>query len=212
MRKEARKQQDLCMHIAKLPSGPRAKLHVQNLHTMSELNSIGNSSKRSRPILSFDAAFENDPHLRLLRELQAHTFGVPRSSRKAKPFIDRVLAFHVVDSRVWVRHYQVGEEDATDDEEDTSENKMSLVEIGPRFCLIPIFTQEGSFAGPIIYQNKCFVSPNQVRADIRRSNSDKHGMRKEQFLARSSKKEGLGIKSNGKESRVNPLDTRSLFA
>ncbi|KAK8115373.1 hypothetical protein PG999_007442 [Apiospora kogelbergensis] len=129
MRKEARKQQDLYMHIAKSPSGPRAKLHVQNLHTTSELNFIGNSLRGSRPILSFDAAIENDPHLRLLRELLAHTLGVPQSSRKAKPFIDRVLAFHVVDVRVWVRRCQVGEEDATDDEEDTSENKKIATDL-----------------------------------------------------------------------------------
>ncbi|KID64489.1 brix domain-containing protein 2, partial [Metarhizium hybridum] len=32
--RKARKQQDLYMHISKTPNGPRARFHVQNLHTM----------------------------------------------------------------------------------------------------------------------------------------------------------------------------------
>lgn len=84
--------------------------------------------KGSRPILSFDAAFNGEPYLRLLRELLAHTFGVPPTARKAKAFIDRVLAFIVADGRIWVRHYQIAEE-----EDDASrDEKLSLREIGPR--------------------------------------------------------------------------------
>ncbi|KID64488.1 brix domain-containing protein 2, partial [Metarhizium hybridum] len=103
---------------------------------------MGNSLKGSRPILSFDAAFNGEPYLRLLRELLTHTFGVPPTARKAKPFIDRVVVFIVADGRIWVRHYQIAEEEV-----DASKNeKLSLREIGPRFCLTPIYIQEGSLA------------------------------------------------------------------
>ncbi len=39
----------------------------------------------------------------------------------------------------------------------------SLVEVGPRCCLNPIKMFEGSFGGPLIYDNPAFVSPNKVR-------------------------------------------------
>ncbi|EFY93682.1 Ribosome biogenesis protein brx1 [Metarhizium acridum] len=204
---EARKRQDLYMHISKAPNGPRARFHVQNLHTMSELNFMGNSLKGSRPILSFDAAFNGEPYLRLLRELLTHTFGVPPTARKAKPFIDRVLAFIVADGRIWVRHYQIVEEedDASKDE------KLSLREIGPRFCLTPMFIQEGSFGGPIIYENKQFVSPNQVRADLRRRDSARHNARKAQAVTHFAKKDNLGIRTGSGSLRRNALDPRELF-
>lgn len=41
------------------------KMHLQSLHTMEELNFTGNCLKGSRPILSFDAAFEKEAHLRV---------------------------------------------------------------------------------------------------------------------------------------------------
>ncbi|KAF5131289.1 Ribosome biogenesis protein BRX1 [Metarhizium anisopliae] len=185
----------------------RARFHVQNLHTISELNFMGNTLKGSRPILSFDAAFNGEPYLRLLRELLAHTFGVPPTARKAKAFIDRVLAFIVADGRIWVRHYQIAEE-----EDDASrDEKLSLREIGLRFCLTPIYIQEGSFGGPIIYENKQFVSPNQVRADLRRRDSARHNARKAQAVAHFSKKDDLGIRTGSGRLRLNPLDPRELF-
>ena len=52
-------------------------------------------------------------------------FGVPPNARKSKPFVDRVLGFTVADGKIWVRHYQITEEDVV------SESNMSLVEIGP---------------------------------------------------------------------------------
>jgi hypothetical protein len=34
-------------------------------------------------------------------------FGTPRGHPKSKPFIDRVMSFHLVDGKIWVRNYQV---------------------------------------------------------------------------------------------------------
>lgn len=122
---------------------------------MSELNFSGNCLKGSRPILSFDAAFDGQPHLRLIKELFLHVFGVPQGARKSKPFIDHVMGFTVADGRIWVRNYQINEsepsktskagEGAEKVAEEGSSSKargskdldINLIEIGPRFVLTP---------------------------------------------------------------------------
>jgi ribosome biogenesis protein BRX1 len=183
---EARKGKDLYIWLSKPPNGPTLKMHCQNVHTMEELNFTGNCLKGSRPILSFDATFDESPHLRVVKELLTHSFGVPQSSRKVKPFVDHVMGFTVAGGRVWIRCYQIAEteagkkkvadgaEEETDDKakKPTSalpsskgkagETSISLVEIGPRLVLTPIVILEGSFGGPVIYENKEFISPNQV--------------------------------------------------
>lgn len=189
---------------------------------MEELHFTGNCLKGSRPILSFDAAFDKQPHLKVIKELFLHTFGVPEGARKSKPFIDHVMGFTVADGKIWIRNYQVSEVEAAkgEGEEETKSKKsgnkdteINLVEIGPRFVLTPIVIQEGSFGGPIIYENKEFVSPNQVRADIRRGKASRHNGRAEQQVGRLSKKSDLGLRSNvGFRAPKDQLDTKMLFA
>jgi ribosome biogenesis protein BRX1 len=126
---EARRHEDLYLWAAKTPNGPSIKLHVQNVHTMDELKMTGNCLKGSRGILSFDAAFEETEWGRLTKELFTHVsvcaalvvvvrgreflmgtqqiFGVPPQARRAKPFIDHVLAFSLLDSKIWFRNFQV---------------------------------------------------------------------------------------------------------
>ena len=43
-------------------------------------------------------------------------------------------------------------------------NESQLVEVGPRFVLIPIRIFNGSLGGPTLYQNPAFVSPNEERS------------------------------------------------
>jgi hypothetical protein len=35
-------------------------------------------------------------------------FGVPSTARRAKPFIDHILTFSILDSKIWFRNFQVG--------------------------------------------------------------------------------------------------------
>jgi ribosome biogenesis protein BRX1 len=192
---------------------------------MEELHFTGNCLKGSRPILSFDAAFETQPHLRVIKELFLHTFGVPQGARKSKPFTDHVMGFSIADGKVWIRNYQIAEVEQTlakaGDEEESSgraeagnsrNTDVNLVEIGPRFVLTPLVIQEGSFGGPIIYENREFVSPNQIRADIRRSKAARHNARTEQTSGRLSRKGDLGLRSNGSRQPRNELDKTTLFA
>lgn len=181
---------------------------------MEELHFTGNCLKGSRPILSFDAAFEKQPHLRVIKELFMHTFGVPQGARKSKPFIDHVMSFSIADGKIWVRNYQINEEEhLTTKTGEDEKTEMSLVEIGPRFVATPIIIQEGSFGGPIIYENREFVSPNQVRSDLRRSKASKHNSRAEQAMKGLSKRGDLGLRTNGGQRREkSDLDTKMLFS
>lgn len=196
---------------------------------MEELHFTGNCLKGSRPILSFDGAFETEPHLRVIKEVFLHIFGVPQGARKSKPFIDHVMGFSVADGKIWIRNYEVREvekakgedNDAADDGDKNKGRKskggaldntdVSLVEIGPRFVLTPIVIQEGAFGGPIIYENKRFISPNQVRSDLRKAKASRHGARMEQQRDTLARRRALGLEDKGQKDRSG-LDTRELFA
>lgn len=227
---EARKGKDLYCWMSKPPNGPTVKMHLQNLHTMEELNFIGNCLKGSRPILSFDAAFDKQAHLRVIKELFTQIFGVPKTSRKVKPFVDHVMGFTVADGKIWVRVFQINESEpgkkknADGEEMDVDEPApkkkggkgeldVSLVEIGPRFVLTPIVIQESSFGGPIIYENKEFVSPNQIRSDLRKSKASRFNRRAEAQRDTLLKHQELGLTSHGgRKKEKDPLSDNVLFA
>lgn len=226
---EARKGKDLYAWMSKAPNGPTVKMHLQNLHTMEELHFIGNCLKGSRPVLSFDAAFEKQAHTRVIKELLTHIFGVPKTSRKVKPFVDHVIGFTLADGKIWIRVYQINESEPTkkkptengdDMDVDPAPKKkgkadfeVKLVEIGPRFVLTPIVIQESSFGGPIIYENKEFVSPNQIRADLRRAKAGRYNRRTEAIKENKIKRGDLGLTSHGgRKKEKDPLSDQVLFA
>ncbi|KAK9446596.1 Brix domain-containing protein [Limtongia smithiae] len=216
---EARKHQDLYMYLAKAPNGPTAKFHVQNMHTMSELNFTGNCLRGSRPVVSFGKEFDESPHYKLVKELLLHIFGVPKSARKAKPFVDHVIAFSIADNKVWFRNYQIAETMDTTTEDENSEDpdkakkrkqlKVSLVEIGPRFVMTLISIIEGSFSGPLIYENKEFVSPNAVRAQLRVGKAATKNRRADKIDLDKVKK--AAKMRERREKGVNPLADSVLF-
>lgn len=202
---EARKHQDLYLWVSKPPNGPTIKFYVQNLHTMDELNFTGNCLKGSRPVLSFDSRFDSQPHYRLIKELFIHNFGVPPQSRKLKPFIDHVMSFSIVDDKIWIRTYEISHEAKnTEEYEDSEENNTSLVEIGPRFVMTPILILEGSFGGPKIYENKQYVSPNVVRAQMKQQAADAAKARAEAAVERKIKKRDSVLAAD-------PLSNDALF-
>jgi ribosome biogenesis protein BRX1 len=243
---EARKGKDLYAWMSKPPNGPTVKMHVQNcrftraeltfvhasnmhlVHTMDELHFTGNCLKGSRPILSFDAAFDKEAHLIVLKELFTHTFGVPKGARKSKPFVDHVMGFTVIDGKIWIRCYQINETEADKSksipEGDVpeveapkkgkgAETSLNLIEIGPRFVLTPIVMLESSFGGPVIYENKEFVSPNQVRSDLRKSKAGRFNRRSEAQIDTKSKLGDLGLTTyGGRKNPKDPLDNQVLFA
>lgn len=118
---EMHKKQDAFLWLSAQPHGPSVKFSLENLHTMEELKLTGNCLKGSRPILSFNDEFDSEPHWKLLKELLTQIMGTPHHHPKSQPFVDHVLNFSILDNKVWVRNYQIGEEE------------NSLAEVGPRF-------------------------------------------------------------------------------
>lgn len=196
---------------------------------MSELHFPGNCLKGSRPVLSFDATFSSQPHLLLIKELLTYIFGVPQGARKTKPFVDHVMGFTVADGKIWIRCFQISEtavsksdvakENGVNGTAVTSkaskkprDTKISLVEIGPRFVLTPIVILESSFGGPVIYENKEFVSPNQIRSDLRLSKAGKYNRRSQQALENRNKRGEMGLRTGVGDIEKDELDESVLFA
>lgn len=166
---DVRKRSDLYMWASKTPDGPSAKFLVTNLHTMDELRLTGNGMLGSRPLLSFDRSFDVQPHLQLLRVIFTDIFGTPKGHPKAKPFTDRVLSFHFLDNRIWIRNYQIL--DTHNRKCNDSLNLSQLVEIGPRLVLTTIRIFAGSFSGATLYTNPMYVSPNDMRSKRARTHA-----------------------------------------
>lgn len=106
----------------------------------------------------------------MLRVGWIQIFGVPPQARRAKPFIDHILTFSILDSKIWFRNFQVryhpiaalnlaanvyrtGQIVEKDPLQPNGPPEMSLVEIGPRFVLTPIRIFEGAFGGATVFAN-----------------------------------------------------------
>jgi len=183
---EARRHEDLYLWAAKTPNGPSIKMHVQNVHTMDELKMTGNCLKGSRGLLSFDKAFEDTEWGKLTKEVFTQIFGIPSTSRRSKPFIDHILTFSIVDSKIWFRNFQILEKDPL---QPNGPPQTSLTEIGPRFVLTPIRIFEGAFGGATVYSNPEFISPTAVRSAIRREKGGKYAHRKDTQAESTLRKE-----------------------
>ncbi|KAI9101071.1 Brix domain-containing protein [Phlyctochytrium arcticum] len=180
---EVRKHTDLYMWMSKTPNGPSVKFFVQNVHTMDELRMTGNCLKGSRPLLSFDQKFDEQPHYQLLKEMFTQTFGTPKTSRKIKPFVDHVLSFSIADNKIWFRNFQIVEKPIPK----SKEKEISLVEIGPRFVLSVMRIFDGSFGGSTLFENPHFTSPNEVRRQKRQELSEEYFRRQKAGQKRDEK-------------------------
>lgn len=209
---ETRKHQDMYMWMSKAPNGPSAKFSVKNVHTMDELKLTGNCLKGSRPVLSFDAAFDSEPYLQLLKEMFTQTYSVPTTSRKTKPFIDHVMSFSVLDNKIWIRNYHIVEAveaaEAASEEGPKQKKKktshlppISLVEIGPRFVLELMRIFDGSFAGSTLYENPNFVTANNARRLLKGQAAIKHAKRADGKLKREEK-----LAQVNQDLKPNPID------
>lgn len=191
------------------------KFHLTNVHTMDELRLTGNCMKGSRPILSFDESFGRISHLKLLKIMFIDIFGTPRGHPKSKPFVDRVMGFYYADKKIWVRNYQIQEEQASNAKEVAELKKLergesgnsisssletSLIEIGPRFVLNPVRIFNRSFWGETIYLNSEYVSPSSIRSNRLRKKGGDYKARKESQESRKRRKEELILEKD-------PLDS-----
>ena len=149
---------------------------------------VHNCMKYSRPLLVFDPLFDTQPHLQYIRAILQSAIGVPKGHPRVKPFIDHVLAFYYVDTRVWIRHYQIIYDNTTHTNPSPPTqptqptiplptpalSNVQLVEIGPRLCLAPIRIFSGSFEGATLWESSEYVSPNELRAVMRKRKGEEY--------------------------------------
>ena len=98
------------------------------------------------------------------------------------------MSFSIVDDKIWVRLYEISNAARNKDEYEEKDDDLSLVEIGPRFVMTTILVLEGSFGGPKIYENKQYVSPNVVRAQLKQQAAEQAKSRADAALKRKIKK------------------------
>ena len=129
----------------------------------------------------------------MCKNIFVDVFGTPRGHPKSKPFVDRLMGFYFTDGKIWVRNYQIAEEEtetALEGSKTRKKNmKTTLVEIGPRFVLDPIRIFAGSFGGQTLYQNPHFVSPNAIRSQLAKDKGGFYQNRKDQEVKRKQRKE-----------------------
>lgn len=183
---------------------------------MGELGFGGNVLKGGRGIVVFDKSFEEQTpggeHKELIREMLRGVFCVPsKGVRGMKPFIDRIIGVYSLDNKIWIRVYEIREGQKSDDVEKAKQpgSDVSLVEVGPRMVLTPIVILEGSFGGPVIFENKQYVSPNQVRREARLSKAGSYANRRAGTDERKVKRKTLGLE-NGMRPK-SALDDATLF-
>jgi ribosome biogenesis protein BRX1 len=202
---ETRKHSDLFMYLGKTPQGPSAKFHVVNIHTMEELKLTGNCMLGSRPLLNFDVKFDSSPHWQVMKSIFTDAFGTPRAHPKSKPFVDRIMSFYILNNNIWVRNYQIVDKSEASESGANSGNKnVSLVEIGPRFVLIPVRIFNGSMGGATLYQNSAYVSPNEERSLLKASKGNRYKERVEHQAAYKQMIEDI-------KPEANPLATVNMF-
>ena len=139
------------------------------------------------------------------------------------------MGFTIADGKIWIRCWQISEtaisktdtakENGVDSAAVVSkvskkpgDTEISLIEIGPRFVLTPIVILESSFGGPVIYENKEFVSPNQIRSELRLSKAGRYNQRTEQATENRNKRGDMGLRTGVGEREKDELDESVLFA
>jgi ribosome biogenesis protein BRX1 len=180
---------------------------------MAELGFAGNVLKGGRGVVVFDKSFEDglvgNEYRGLIREMLRGVFCVPaKGVRGMKPFIDRVIGVYGLDGKIWIRVYEIREADGKKD--GVKSEGVSLQEVGPRLVLTPIVVLEGSFGGPVIYENKEYVSGNQLRKEALVKKSNKYADRRDGLEERVIKRKSLGLDSGAKRKR-SAVDDRELF-
>lgn len=152
-----------CLWICKPQTGPSLYFEILDYIPLHSLLFTGNCLLYSRPLLLFSKAFEKLDHLKLIKEMFIHVFGIPNYHPLSKPFYDHCYHFIYTDNLIYFRHYQIMPVTLADS---NNIHKQKLVEIGPRFTLHLIKIFDGCFCGDVIYENKNYrivASPKQLR-------------------------------------------------
>lgn len=155
------------LYLAKYENGPTMKFLIDSITTADELKMTGNCLKYSRPILSFDESFDQDPKWVIFKQLVRDSFGIPKFHPKSQPFVDKVFHFGLSDGKIHFRNYQIVYH-SSGVEKKIVNKELKLNEVGPRLILTPCFIQQGLFQGKLLYTNPLFKTISEERGDLRK--------------------------------------------
>lgn len=177
----------LYLWVCKYPDGPSLYYQVNNLVTAEDHKFMGNCLKTSRPFLSFDENFSQQPHLSLQKALLVDCFNVPKNHPKIQPFYDKTFSFTYVPANdsVSFRSFQINKSGSK-----TAD--VELIEMGPRFDLQIIKAFDGFMGGKVIYTNRGYSSPKELkrkqRAEERNEQMEKEAKKKRQEIKIADRK------------------------
>nr|UXY87374.1 ribosome biogenesis protein BRX1 [Cryptomonas sp.] len=111
---------------------------IYNFKSCADFCFFGNCSKWSKPIIVFDKYFDDKPHLAILKNIFVEIFTSKSKGKLSEPLVDHVISFVYVNSKVWLRVYQVKYIKNLGLDDSKREEEVIFLEIGPRVSLIPI--------------------------------------------------------------------------
>ena len=155
------RKRELVLWLFKSSEGPLIKFKINNIHVLNEIKLMGNCIKYSRPLLSFDKNFQKQPYLKLIMEMLIQAFNSPKGHPKTRPFYDHILSFSVINNNIFFRNYQILNEIKEKYKNEDSEDKINLLEIGPRFTMEIIRIFNNALGGKTLYLNKYYISPKR---------------------------------------------------
>ena len=155
------RKRELVLWLFKSTEGPLIKFKITNIHVLNEIKLMGNCIKYSRPLLSFDKNFQKQPYLKLIMEMLIQAFNSPKGHPKTRPFYDHILSFSVINNNIFFRNYQILNEIKEKYKNEDSEDKINLLEIGPRFTMEIIRIFNNALGGKTLYLNKYYISPKR---------------------------------------------------
>ena len=155
------RKRELVLWLFKSTEGPLIKFKINNIHVLNEIKLMGNCIKYSRPLLSFDKNFQKQPYLKLIMEMLIQAFNSPKGHPKTRPFYDHIISFSVINNNIFFRNYQILNEIKEKYKNEDSEDKINLLEIGPRFTMEIIRIFNNALGGKTLYLNKYYISPKR---------------------------------------------------
>ncbi|KAI4840992.1 ribosome biogenesis protein BRX1 [Plasmodium brasilianum] len=178
------KRKRYCLWICKNVTGPSLYFEILDYIPLHSLIFSGNCLLYSRPLLIFSKHFDELEHLKLIKEMFIHVFGIPNYHPLSKPFYDHCYNFFYTNNLIYFRHYQILPLTLVDS---NNINKQKLVEIGPQFTLHIIKIFEECFKGRIIFENvnyKDYVTVQQMKMQKNIKKKIKRLEKKEKTITR----------------------------
>ncbi|KAH0570665.1 Ribosome biogenesis protein Brix [Spironucleus salmonicida] len=194
---ETKRFKDLFLYLA-TTSGPTLKLQVIEKTTQNSVKFDGDFFVKTRPLLNFDASFDDKLHLRIAKELFKRQFSTPNLHYKSAPFVDHLIQFTVVDkatSRIEMRVFSF-DFDPLAKKVEIGED-VKLKECGPFVVFLPVSVYSGALSGDMIWKNEKYATPGM--ASLQKKKDIVNQVTRREVKRRIAKKQP-------KDCEIDPID------